>query len=272
MHNLQGWVSLRLFGLVRWPLPPVLITSLSRLNSLGNCMSDSDAPDSSTVAPPWSYSSAPTAFDAWRERLELLISRPSDPGRWAIVVVAVVAALVVGVLLVRKQTPPPELSLPMAGSATEAAVTSSTTTVVAELVVHAAGAVNQPGVYRLTATARVVDLIERAGGPIKEAELDALNLAAPLTDGQRVYVPREGEVVSGPLDVGGSSGEAGLVLDLNTATAEQLDTLPGVGPATARSILDERTQKGRFGSVEDLLDVRGIGEAKLAEIRPLVRV
>ncbi len=236
-------------------------------------MSDLESPSGprGSLQPPRAETASSLA--EWRERLELLVARPVEPGRWAIVAVAVVAAALVGVLLVRKQAPPPELNLPMAGSAAETAVASTTTTTAPELVVHAAGAVHRPGVYHLPPTARVVDLIERAGGPTEAAQLDAMNLAALLVDGQRVYVPRVGEV-----DPGGSGAEAGApsgsgsVIDLNTATAEQLDTLPGIGPTTARSILDERRRRGRFDSVDDLLDVRGIGEAKLAEIRPLVRV
>jgi competence protein ComEA len=100
-----------------------------------------------------------------------------------------------------------------------------------------------------------------------------VNLAATIIDGQQVYVPRVGEaapqVVGATGDGGGGGG--GLV-DVNTATAEELDTLPGVGPATAQAILDAREQRGSFSSVEELLDVRGIGEAKLEALRDLVRV
>ncbi|MGC1511969.1 MAG: helix-hairpin-helix domain-containing protein [Acidimicrobiales bacterium] len=234
-------------------------------------MSDLESPAGrrGSLQPPRVETGNPLA--EWRERLELLVVRPVKPTRWAFVAVAVVAAALVGVLLVRRQAPPPELSLPMAGTAAEAAVASTTTTTAPELVVHAAGAVRRPGVYRVPPTARVVDLIEQAGGPTEAAQLDAMNLAALLVDGQRVHVPRLGEVVPGA-SVAELGTPSGSVIDLNTATAEQLDTLPGIGPATARSILEERRRKGRFGSVDDLLDVRGIGEAKLAEIRPLVRV
>lgn len=236
-------------------------------------MSDLESPAGrrGSLQPPRAETGNPLA--EWRERLELLVARPVEPGRWAFVAVAVVAAALAGVLLVRRQAPPPELNLPMAGSAAEAAVASTTTTTAPELVVHAAGAVRRPGVYRVPPTARVVDLIEQAGGPTEAAQLDAMNLAALLVDGQRVHVPRLGEVDPGASGAEvGTPSASGSVIDLNTATAEQLDTLPGIGPATARSILDERRRKGRFGSVDDLLDVRGIGEAKLAEIRPLVRV
>lgn len=245
-------------------------------------MSDPEGAETSQVVSQIQQVVPDPPLEQWRERLELLLTRPTEPGRWAIVAVVVVIAVVIGVLLVRRQTPAPELSLPMAGSADEAAIAPSTTTTLVEIVVHAAGALHRPGVYRLFSGVRVVDLIERAGGPTDDAQVDALNLAAPLVDGSRIYVPRHGEVAlnvqgSGIDSSGSSSSESGVLptgvlLDLNTATAAQLEQLPGVGPSTARSILQERERKGRFDSVEDLLDVRGIGEAKLSEIRPLVRV
>lgn len=211
----------------------------------------------------------------WRQNIEKLLDRPSESPRWVVVGLVVFAAVVGGALLVRRQSTPPEVNLPMADSAFEAKIASSTTTTLPELVVHAAGAVNRPGVYRLPPSSRVVDLVERAGGPSDSAQLERLNLAAPLVDGSRIYVPRKGESDPGlSNDQTGSAGAsaANSVLDLNTATAEQLDGLPGIGPSTAKKILDERKRVGRFRSVEDLLEVRGIGEAKLSDIRSLVRV
>jgi competence protein ComEA len=170
------------------------------------------------------------------------------------------------------------VSLPLAGGPGDPAATSTTTTTLsADVMVHAAGAVRSPGVYRLRAGARVADLVELAGGPLDDSDLHSLNLAAAVADGERVYVPRLGEAVpEPPAAAGGGAGaqsaDAGGMVDVNSATAEQLDTLPGVGPATAKAILDERDRRGRFDSVEDLLDVRGIGEAKLEAMRDLVRV
>lgn len=227
---------------------------------------------------------APPPVATWRQRLELLAGAPPSPGpaRVALTVAGAAVAVVVLVLALRGPPAPAELSLPLAGGPGDPAPASSTTTTVAtELLVHAAGAVQSPGLYRLAAGARVADLVEAAGGPVDDSDIDRLNLATPLTDGQRVYVPRLGEVAEpgpvapGATDAGGpgtdGSPAAGLV-DVNTATAEQLDTLPGVGPATAAAILEERERRGRFGSVDDLLDVRGIGEAKLEALRDLVRV
>ncbi len=142
------------------------------------------------------------------------------------------------------------------------------------VVVHVAGAVAQPGVYRLVGDARVADALDAAGGPSADADLDALNLAARLADAERVYVPRRGETP--PPVAGGSAGGGGAaapsVVDLNTATAAQLEDLPGVGPATAEAIVAYRNEKGRFRTVDELLEVRGIGPSKLAAIRPKVRV
>ena len=155
---------------------------------------------------------------------------------------------------------------------------ASTTTAAPGIVVHAAGAVSRPGLHRLPQGSRVADLLDAAGGPALDADLDRLNLAAPLADGQRLYVPRRGEAspaVVGP-DGGAVSGGATAApsgpLDLNTATAEELDGLPGVGPATAAAIVAHRERNGPFTAVEGLLDVRGIGPAKLEALRDLVSV
>lgn len=182
-----------------------------------------------------------------------------------------VAALAVGVLAVfavaarvgaGSDRPPPDLDLPRA---------SATTAVVAgEVHVHVAGAVARPGVYRAEVGARVSELIDAAGGPAADADLDRINLAAPAADGSQVYVPRKGEAPPSGAAGAGASGDA--VVDLNRATVDELDALPGIGPATAQAIVDHRTEHGPFRSVDDLLQVRGIGESKLAGLRKRVRV
>lgn len=153
---------------------------------------------------------------------------------------------------------------------------SSTTTTLKGLLIHVAGAVARPGVYELPVGARVADAVEMAGGAQAEADLDRLNLAAKVADGQRVGVPRKGE----PLDdagamasAGGSAdGSGGGLVNLNTANLAQLETLPGVGPATAAKIVSYRQERGGFKSVRDLLNIRGIGEARFAELRDRVTV
>ena len=118
----------------------------------------------------------------------------------------------------------------------------------------------------------MVDGVAAAGGALVEADVGALNLAAVVADGQRVFVPRAGEAVPpdiGPSPAPGSSVPAGPV-DLNAATAVELDRLPGIGPATAQAVVDHRDANGPFATVDDLEAVRGIGPAKLEAIRDLV--
>lgn len=149
-----------------------------------------------------------------------------------------------------------------------------------EVVVHVVGAVASPGVQRLPAGARVVDAVEAAGGTQADADLGRINLAAAVVDGQQIYVLRQGELAAPPLaeqsmppaDGGAEGGSGTGLVDLNAATATQLDELPGVGPATAEAIIAHREQHGPFASVDDLLDVRGIGEAKLEALRDLATV
>jgi competence protein ComEA len=185
--------------------------------------------------------------------------------------VAVALVAVAAFAFLRPEPPPVELSLPQAepgaavGAEAEAEATPS------RLTVHAAGAVRNPGVYELEAGARVADLLELAGGALPEADLDSLNLAEPLADGTQVLVLRRGEAVPAGAAAAGADRPAAKV-NLNTASAADLEALPGIGPATAEAIIRHREEKGRFRSVSDLLDVRGIGEAKLSKLRPLVTV
>jgi competence protein ComEA len=141
-----------------------------------------------------------------------------------------------------------------------------------ELVVHVAGAVFRPGLYRLPDGSRIDDAIAEAGGPKPKAALDLVNLASPLADGQQVLVPLRGaEGLPGPgvSTATGAAGPGGKV-HLNSATLEQLDELPGVGPITAQQILDYRSANGAFQSVDELDAVPGIGPATLEQLRPLV--
>lgn len=136
-----------------------------------------------------------------------------------------------------------------------------------KVVVHVAGAVHVPGLYRLKEGSRVADALARAGGATRKADLEAVNLAAPLVDGEQVLVPRSTSgAPGGPVD---SSQPAGPV-SLSAATADQLDELPGVGPVTAQKIIDYRTAHGAFRSVEELDAVPGIGPARLDTLKSLV--
>ena len=134
------------------------------------------------------------------------------------------------------------------------------------LVVHVVGAVRRAGLFRLREGARVADALARAGGPTRKADLSAVNLAAPLADGQQVVVPRRGP--AGAATVGAPA--AGSKVSLGIATVEQLDELPGIGPVTAQKIVDWRAAHGPFRSVEDLDDVPGIGPARVEQLRDLV--
>jgi competence protein ComEA len=134
------------------------------------------------------------------------------------------------------------------------------------LLVHVVGAVREPGLYRLREGSRVADAVERAGGATPKADLALVNLAAPVADGTQVLVPARTQAAGSG---GGGDGEAGPV-HLNTATVEELDTLPGVGPVTAQKIVDFRQENGAFASVDELDAVPGIGPARLEELRKLV--
>lgn len=141
------------------------------------------------------------------------------------------------------------------------------------LLVHVVGAVREPGLYRLSDGARVADALRRAGGAKPGAVLELVNLAAPVADGQQVIVPRRGASTSSSAPAGGAASPPGVPpqkVHLNSATLEELDTLPGVGPVTAQAIIDYRTEHGAFGSVDELDAVSGIGPARLAELTPLV--
>lgn len=139
------------------------------------------------------------------------------------------------------------------------------------VVVHVVGQVRRPGLVELEAGARVSDAIEAAGGPTSRAELSALNLARPVTDGEQVVVPAPGEPVA-PVDGAGDSVASGGTLDLNSADAQALDGLPGIGPVLAERIVAWRDEHGRFTAVDELTEVSGIGPAVLESIRDLVRV
>jgi competence protein ComEA len=136
------------------------------------------------------------------------------------------------------------------------------------LVVDVVGAVRRPGLYRLPKGTRVADAVRLAGGSTPRAQLELVNLAAPLADGEQVVVPRAGAVAAVPGAAPGSTPAAPL--QLSVATAEQLDGLPGIGPATAAKIVAYRQEHGPFQTVDDLAGVPGIGPAKLAALKGLV--
>ncbi len=230
---------------------------------------------------------------------------------WRRIVAMVLAAplVVAGAWwLVRLPPPPVETMIPVAPTAPVSAESAASdpldtldvfdplapldTIAPQGVTVHVVGAVNEPGVYHLAAGARGDDALRAAGGARSNADLRLVNLAAPLVDGEQLVIPRIGERPppttaasrgrSGGTGGGGSKASAGdtsptrttlpLIIDINRANADELDRLPGIGPKTAKAIVEHRTRNGPFASIDDLLAVRGIGPATLAEIRNWVKV
>jgi competence protein ComEA len=163
-------------------------------------------------------------------------------------------------------TTTPAAPLPPLPASSASATGASASRVVVDVV----GAVHEPGLYRLPKGSRVADAVERAGGVTGKAQLDQVNLAAPLADGEQVVVPKRGAVAASPPSTGSASGAPAAPVQLSTATLEQLETLPGVGPVMAQKILDYRTKHGAFSSVDELDAVSGIGPKRLDQLRDLV--
>ena len=192
-------------------------------------------------------------------------------GLGAAVVVALAAVSVtVGIGLVSRSSGPAQIAVTAEPSAGGRGISAGSA------YVHVLGDVAKPGLYVLDDGARVADALAAAGGTLPTADLAAVNLARPLTDGEQILVPARG----GTPDSGGSAGSpsaavpatTSALIDLNTADAAALEELPRVGPAIAQRIIEWRTANGRFTSVDDLLGVSGIGEKMLAGIRDRVRV
>ncbi len=196
----------------------------------------------------------------------LLRSGRLDPGRKGVLAlsgVALVAAVVAGVVLLRGRPSEQPLSVPVVAGE----VRSSSGP---ELVVDVAGKVRRPGLVRLRVGARVDDALKAAGGVLPGAVTGVLNLARKVVDGEQVLVGVDG---GAPGSVAGPGGaKAGGLLDLNLATAQDLDALPGIGPVLADKIVSWRTDHGRFASIDQLREVGGIGESKYQALKSKVRV
>jgi len=213
------------------------------------------------------------------------------PRRLVAVAVSVSAALLVVWLLIRPSAPLVESVVPQVGVSPVATATIERNGV---LIVHVTGAVQKPGVYRLQISARVIDAVTAAGGATKTADLERINLAQTLIDTEQIFVPSrtswrprttvaprlQPSRTTVPLNIPGAAAPNASPsetsndgrININSATAQQLDTLPGVGPMTAKAIVSYRSQKGPFASVDDLLNVPGIGPAKLAAMKSKIRV
>jgi competence protein ComEA len=173
-----------------------------------------------------------------------------------------VALLFLGRVLVHAGTPKPA-RLAVTPVAVRAAPRAAPVVVVVDVV----GAVLRPGLYRMREGQRIADAVARAGGTSRKADLEQINLAAPIADGEQIVVPRRGSPGTAP--AGAGAGSTGPV-HLSTATVEQLDALPGVGPVTAQKIVDYRQAHGAFHSVDELDAIPGIGPARLDQLRDLV--
>ena len=203
--------------------------------------------------------------------------------------------------LLRAPAPPLENSIPLvsiastsdsSSSSVVGAIPNTTLVGVREVVVHVAGAVNTPGVYRLKPTARVIDAVNAAGGVTASADTAAVNLALPLLDAEQVYIPTRSSkkphttvavqrklpttpsapssTVAAAIVGATESSVKSALININTATALELEALPSVGPSTAQAIISFRTKNGPFGKAEDLLKVPGIGDGKLAAMKPFL--
>jgi competence protein ComEA len=257
---------------------------------------DEAAEDQNSLLPRW----LPDASDTrgWVARMR------ADPGRAGAIALAVVAvlAVLVTVFTLMRDRPAPVMSakLPPVEKASTASPRSSAGPATGQpggpdrpVVVSVVGLVHTPGLVTLAPGARIADALQAAGGPVNGADTIGLNMARPVGDGEQIVVglaPVSGRptalgssVASGSAPAPGAAGapapvsgtakpKAGEVLDLNSATVDQLDALPGVGPVTAAAIVAWRQANGRFTSVDQLADVDGIGPARLDKLRPLVRV
>lgn len=198
--------------------------------------------------------------EAWRERLESLAGRRRE----TVVVGAIVGLAVFSSLGMWARGAPAIIAPP--ARATPSPSTSSSGMAI---LVHVAGAVRHPGVIELPPGARVADALELAGGPLPRAELDLLNLAALAVDGTQILVPFRGSLA--PMASAASpAATAGAVIALNSADVSALETVPGLGPVKAGAIVAYRTEIGGFTSIDELLEVAGIGPATLESIRPFV--
>lgn len=201
----------------------------------------------------------------FRDRLDLL-SRGEIAGL-AIVLVAMLGGA--GLWYVRS-LPKPVTIAEVSPSTAEPLVSPTPTP--AAIIVDVAGAVRRPGVYEFAEGERVIDAIERAGGALPKADLSLLNLAAPLADGTQILVPKAGPPAATGSSILPVEGSTSGLININTATATELEALSGIGEVLAATIVEYRTTNGPFTAIDELLDVSGIGPATLEEIRDQITV
>ena len=185
-----------------------------------------------------------------------------------LIVVGAIGLFVVYSILKRPEASTPLLTVTLRPMPTPEPSTPTPATIS----VYASGAVRKPDVYNLPTGSNVKDLIAAAGGATADADLDRINLALRLSDQMQIYVPRKGEAVPPPASGGSTPGSTGALVNINTATVEQLDTLPGIGPSLAQAIIDYRAQNGPFKKIEDINNVKGIGDVLFAKIKDKITV
>ncbi len=188
------------------------------------------------------------------------------------VIIGTVLGLVVGGVI-GYFTPHPQASTPITVSTPLPTPTPAPTATPLPLRVHVSGAVNQPAVYHLPQGSIVQDAVNAAGGPKSDADMSRINLAVELRDQQQVYVPLQGETSAPPVVSGGEAeGATGGVININTATTTELETLPRIGPATAQKVIDYREANGPFGAIEEIQNVPGIGPATFEGLKDSITV
>jgi len=203
----------------------------------------------------------------WRSRLEELVGSKRQT---ALLAAALLSSAVIGIVVAGGRAPA-QVAPPATSSAPAPAPSPASPTVAPPLFVHVSGAVVAPGLYELAQGMRVADAIESAGGAVRRADLDALNLAELLVDGAKVHVPLSGEIVAAGVDSVQASPSPAPI-DVNTADALALEAIPGIGPTRAAAIIAYRDEVGGFRSVDQLLEVQGIGPATLEAMREHVIV
>lgn len=181
--------------------------------------------------------------------------------------IGIIVSVVVYFMLKRPEPASPPLVIPLQPRPTAEPATPTPATIN----VYVTGAVNQPDVYALPLNSIVKDAIAAAGGATPDADLDRINLATRLADQMQVYVPRQGEAAPPPSS-GTAPSAAAEKININQASVEELDKLPGIGPSLAKEIVDHRTKNGSFTKIEDINDVKGIGDVLYAKIKDQITI
>jgi competence protein ComEA len=241
------------------------VAGVAREVATGGWVPDPVRPPPPPPGPPSAAPVARVSGRLWAENLRQRLE-PAGSGVAALLLLGIIAAGVAAVMLLRAQPSTSATTLPARPSTSThpPGLVTGTPTAAATLWVDVTGKVHHPGVFKLRTGSRVVDAVRAAGGALPGTSMDSLNLAAKLTDGQQVAV---GGAAAAIAPAAGAAPVAAGPVDLNTATVEQLQTLPGIGPVLAQRIIDYRTAHGPFTSVDGLQQVGGIGPSKFSQLK-----